>query len=56
MVPVRLVDAMETSLITLYACMEGHRRRLNPTVPGDTMAAQAVEKIDYDFGRLKIQQ
>jgi hypothetical protein len=34
--------------------MERHRRRLKPTVLGATMAAQAVEKIDYDFGRLKI--
>ncbi|MBV8996344.1 MAG: class I SAM-dependent methyltransferase [Pseudonocardiales bacterium] len=52
MVQVRLADAMKTSLITLYG--KAIDARLNPTVLGDTMAAQAVEKIDYDFGQLKI--
>jgi O-methyltransferase involved in polyketide biosynthesis len=51
-VKVQLAEAMETSLITLYG--KAVDARLNPTVLGDTMAAQAVEKIDYDFARLKI--
>jgi O-methyltransferase involved in polyketide biosynthesis len=51
-VTVRLADAMETSLITLYG--KAIDARMNPTVLGDTMAARAVEKIDYDFERLKM--
>jgi O-methyltransferase involved in polyketide biosynthesis len=47
MVQVRLADAMETSLITLYG--KAIDARSNPTVLGDTMAAQAVKKIDYDL-------
>lgn len=51
-VKVQLAEAMETSLITLYG--KAIDARLNPTVLGDTMAAQAIEKIDYDFARLKM--
>lgn len=48
---VRLTDAMETSLIMLYGlAMDA---RAEPTVLGDTMAAQAFDKIEYDFTRLK---
>lgn len=49
-VKVQLADAMETSLITLYG--KALDARQTPTVLGDTMAAQAVERIDYDFTRL----
>jgi O-methyltransferase involved in polyketide biosynthesis len=52
LVKVRLAEAMETSLITLYG--KAIDARLNPTILGDTMAAQAVEKIDYDFARLRM--
>ncbi|MQA85350.1 MAG: class I SAM-dependent methyltransferase [Streptosporangiales bacterium] len=49
-VKVRLTDAMETSLIMLYGlAMDAHAE---PTILGDTMAAQAFEKVDYDFTRL----
>jgi O-methyltransferase involved in polyketide biosynthesis len=51
-VKVRLHEAMETSMITLYG--KAIDARLNPSVLGDTMAAQAIEKIDYDFTRLKV--
>jgi methyltransferase (TIGR00027 family) len=50
-VKVELHEAMETALITLYG--RAIDSRLSPTVLGDTMAAQAVEKIDYDFTRLQ---
>jgi O-methyltransferase involved in polyketide biosynthesis len=50
-VTVRFPDAMETSLITLYGiAMDA---RIQPTILGDTMAAQAFEKIDYDFSWMK---
>jgi O-methyltransferase involved in polyketide biosynthesis len=50
-VTVRLSDAMETSLITLYGiAMDA---RIEPTILGDTMAAEAFDKIDYDFSWLK---
>jgi O-methyltransferase involved in polyketide biosynthesis len=49
-VKIRLADAMETSLIMLYGlAMDA---RAEPTILGDTMAAQAFEKVDYDFTRL----
>ncbi|MGH3795902.1 MAG: class I SAM-dependent methyltransferase [Pseudonocardiaceae bacterium] len=51
-VKVRLDEARETSLITLHG--KAVDARLNPTVLGDTMSAQAVEKIEYDFARLKM--
>ncbi len=50
-VTVRFPDAMETSLITLYGiAMDA---RIEPTILGDTMAAEAFEKIDYDFSWMK---
>lgn len=49
-VEVRLDNAMETSLIMLYGlAMDA---RAEPTILGDTIAAQAFEKVDYDFTRL----
>jgi O-methyltransferase involved in polyketide biosynthesis len=50
-VRVRLDKAMETSLITLYG--KAIDARMTPTILGDEMAVQAIEKIDYDFSRLK---
>ncbi|MBV8931856.1 MAG: class I SAM-dependent methyltransferase [Kutzneria sp.] len=50
-VKVRLDKAMETSMITLYA--KAIDARMNPTILGDQMALRAIEKIDYDFSRLK---
>jgi hypothetical protein len=50
-VKVGLTEAMETSLITLYG--KAVDARTNRPVLGDTMAAQAVDKIDYDFARLR---
>jgi O-methyltransferase involved in polyketide biosynthesis len=50
-VKVRLSDAMETSLITLYGtAMDA---RIEPTILGDTMAAEVFQKIDYDFSWLR---
>lgn len=51
-VQVRLTAAMETSLITLYG--KAIDAGMNPTILGDTMSAQAVKKIDYDFAQLKM--
>ncbi len=51
-IKVQLAEAMETSLITLYGKALDARR--NPTILGDTMAAEAVDTIDYDFTRLKV--
>ena len=51
-VKIRLVKEMETSLIMLYGLTMD--ARANPSILGDTLAAQAFEKIDYDFGRLKL--
>ncbi|MQA15870.1 MAG: hypothetical protein GEV09_17465 [Pseudonocardiaceae bacterium] len=51
-IKVQLAEAMETSLITLYG--KALDAGQNPTILGDTMAANAVEKIDYDFTRLKV--
>lgn len=49
-VKVQLGDAMETSLIMLYGlAMDA---RAEPTILGDTVAAQAFENVDYDFTRL----
>jgi len=50
-VQVRLADAMETSLITLYGTAVD--ARIEPTILGDRMAAEAFEKIDYDFSWLQ---
>jgi O-methyltransferase involved in polyketide biosynthesis len=50
-VKVRLDEAMETSLLTLYGKAVDARRE--PTILGDTMAAAAIERVDYDFTRLK---
>lgn len=51
-VKVRLDEAMGTSLIMLYGL--AHDAHATPTVLGDTVAAQALEKVDYDFARLKL--
>jgi O-methyltransferase involved in polyketide biosynthesis len=51
-VKVRLGEAMETSLITLYG--KAIDARTSPTILGDTMSAEAVEKIDYDFAKLRM--
>lgn len=51
-IKVQLAEAMETSLITLYGKALDARR--SPTILGDTMAAEAVDTIDYDFTRLKV--
>ena len=50
-VKVRLDKAMETSLITLYG--KAIDARMTPSILRDQMAAQAVEKIDYDFAGMK---
>lgn len=49
-IKVRLTEAMETSLIMLYGLALDARSE--PTILGDTMAAQAFDKVDYDFTRL----
>lgn len=51
-VKVHLPDAMETSLIMLYGLALDARAK--PTLLGDGMAAQAVQRIDYDFKRLPL--
>lgn len=51
-VKVQLAEAMETSLITLYGkALDAGQHH---PILGDTMAARAVEEIDYDFTRLKV--
>ncbi|GAA0631507.1 class I SAM-dependent methyltransferase [Kutzneria viridogrisea] len=47
---VRLAGSMETALITLYG--KALDAGMTPSLLHDTMAAQAVERIDYDFGRI----
>jgi O-methyltransferase involved in polyketide biosynthesis len=49
-VEIRFPEAMETSLITLYGIATD--ARIEPTILGDRMAAEAFEKIDYDFSWL----
>ncbi|MCI2417185.1 class I SAM-dependent methyltransferase [Saccharopolyspora sp. K220] len=49
-VKVQLGEAMGTSLITLYG--KALDARMSPSVLGDEMAAQAIDKIDYDFTKL----
>lgn len=49
-VKIRFPGAMETSLITLYGIAVD--ARVEPTILGDRMAAEAFEKIDYDFSWL----
>jgi O-methyltransferase involved in polyketide biosynthesis len=49
-VKVRLPGAMETSLIMLYGLATD--ARAEPTILGDTVAAEAFQKVDYDFTRL----
>jgi O-methyltransferase involved in polyketide biosynthesis len=50
-VKVRLSGAMETSLIMLYGlAMDA---RIEPTILGDTTAADVFQKVDYDFSWLK---
>ncbi|MDP9795294.1 methyltransferase (TIGR00027 family) [Catenuloplanes nepalensis] len=48
MLPVRLTGARETLLVTLYG--RALDARAAHPVLGDTMAAEAVDAIDYDFG------
>ncbi|GAA4979254.1 class I SAM-dependent methyltransferase [Actinopolymorpha pittospori] len=50
-VKVRLDEAMETSLLTLYGKAIDARRK--PSILGDTMAVAAIDRVDYDFTRLK---
>jgi methyltransferase (TIGR00027 family) len=47
MVPVRLTEARETLLITLYG--RALDARATHPILGDTMASDAVDAIDYDF-------
>ncbi len=50
-VKVVLPDAMETSLIMLYGlAMDA---RANPSILGDSIAAHACDRVDYDFTRLR---
>ncbi|OLT15417.1 hypothetical protein BJF78_01485 [Pseudonocardia sp. CNS-139] len=49
-VKVHLDDAMGTSLIMLYGL--AHDARAHPTILGDTIAAAAYDKVEYDFARL----
>jgi O-methyltransferase involved in polyketide biosynthesis len=49
-VEVQLPDAMETSLIMLYGLATD--ATTEPTILGDTVAAEAFQKVDYDFTRL----
>src|SRR5512133_2024271 len=51
-VRVRLSEAQETMLVTLCGRAWDARAR-QPTL-GDTMAAAAVEQMDYDFRRAKV--
>ncbi len=51
-VEVRLTGEKETLLATLYGrALDARRGR---PILGDTMAADAVDRIDYDFGRMKV--
>ncbi|GAB7051612.1 class I SAM-dependent methyltransferase [Catenuloplanes indicus] len=52
MLPVRLSGARETLLVTLYA--RALDARAADPVLGDTMAAEAVDAIDFDFGATHI--
>lgn len=49
---VQLTDAMQTSLLTLYG--KAVDAKCTPSLLHDDMARQAIEKIDYDFGKLKV--
>jgi O-methyltransferase involved in polyketide biosynthesis len=49
-VEVALPDAMETSLIMLYGLALD--ARADPTILGDEIAAQAFDRVAYDFTRL----
>ncbi|SFP37362.1 methyltransferase, TIGR00027 family [Amycolatopsis arida] len=50
-VKVRLGDAMETAVLTLYGkALDARDPR---PILGDTMAADAIERIDYDVTRLR---
>jgi len=51
-VRVRLSEAQETLLVTLYGRAWDARAR--QPILGDTMAAAAVEQMDYDFRRAKL--
>ena len=50
-VKVTLPDAMETSLIMLYGLATD--ARAHPSILGDTIAAEAFDRVDYDFTRLR---
>jgi O-methyltransferase involved in polyketide biosynthesis len=51
-VRVRLSEAQETLLVTL--CGRAWDARARQPILGDTMAAAAVEQMDYDFRRAKV--
>jgi hypothetical protein len=51
-VRVRLSEAQETMLVTL--CGRAWDARARQPILGDTMAAAAVEQMDYDFRRAKV--
>lgn len=51
-VKVRLDEAMGTSLIMLYGL--AHDARASHSILGDTVAADAFAKVDYDWDRLKL--
>ena len=51
-VKVRLDNAMGTSLVMLYGLALD--ARTDPTILGDTVAAQAFDQVEYDFARLKM--
>lgn len=50
-VKVRLDKAMETAMVTLYG--KAIDARMTPSILHDQMAVQAIDRIDYDFSRLK---
>jgi O-methyltransferase involved in polyketide biosynthesis len=51
-VRVQLSEAQETLLVTLYG--RAWDARAQQPILGDTMAAAAVEQMDYDFRRAKV--
>ncbi|MQA93413.1 MAG: hypothetical protein GEV11_01810 [Streptosporangiales bacterium] len=51
-VKVRLDEAMGTSLIMLYGL--AHDARGTDPILGDAVAAEAYDKVDYDWARLKL--
>lgn len=51
---VTLTREKETLLITLYA--KAGERRMPDSLLRDRLAAEAVDRIDYDFTRLKVKR